>query len=89
MTPSFPIYLWFLSCRIDDEIYKEFREAFPDLKVDVFDEDAAKSEAGKKAWRQFLSKFDHERLKDFNMGTLLRIDAKKGIDPDNICLGKR
>eukprot|EP00003_Mantamonas_plastica_P029890 TRINITY_DN7195_c0_g1_i1.p1 TRINITY_DN7195_c0_g1~~TRINITY_DN7195_c0_g1_i1.p1 ORF type:complete len:166 (-),score=70.31 TRINITY_DN7195_c0_g1_i1:16-513(-) len=58
----------------DDIIYEAFRETFPELSVDVIDEDAIKSKEGKELWRPFLMQFE-KTVEDFNFLTLIRIDA--------------
>jgi hypothetical protein len=66
----------------DDIIYKQFREDFPDMKVDVINEERdLKSENAKFKWRKFIEKFD--KLDDFNFGTLLRTNASEEFGPDN------
>jgi len=72
---------------IDDEIYTEFRKEFPDMRVDVFDEDWSKSPEGKEKWRAFLSRYDDSKLREHNTGTLMRIDVSKPFTPENVCLG--
>lgn len=57
----------------DDNIYKTFREEFPDLKVDVLDEDGLKSFEAKQKWRPFCEKFK-DVVEDYSFGTLLRLD---------------
>eukprot|EP00736_Rhodelphis_marinus_P003280 Rmarinus@m.25895 len=68
--------------KMDDEIYERFRKDFPDLDVGVVIEDQLKSDEGKAKWRPFLMAFEKE-LADFNMLTLLRIDASKPYDENN------
>ncbi len=71
---------------MDDQIYKEFRELFPTMKVDVFDEKEMKSEEGKKIWRPFLEGFK-ERMDDFNFLTLVRLDSSKDYSEENTTVG--
>ena len=73
---------------VDDQVYADFRETFPDFKVDVIDEDVMKSDAGKEKWRPFCNKYNG-KCEDFNFATLLRVDAKKEYDPDNTILAPR
>jgi hypothetical protein len=68
----------------DDQIYREFREMFPDLRVDVVQENELKSEASKFQWRTFCEKFN--KLEDFAFGTLLRAEASKEFIPENSIL---
>ena len=65
----------------DDIIYQTFRETFPDLKIDVIDEEELKSVSAKEKWRGFIEKFD--KLEDFSFGTLLRTKANEEFGPDN------
>lgn len=66
----------------DDIIYKAFREEFPDLKIDVLNEDDLKSGSAKTKWRIFIERFD--KLEDFSFGTLLRADSSKEFSPTNL-----
>ena len=90
------------SHRIDDEIYKEFRAAFPTLNIQALDEDQLKSDKSKKKWRPFCMAFEQKHsvrsaplsrvlsriaAQDFNMATLLRLHAHKDYDPNNVCIG--
>jgi hypothetical protein len=47
---------------------------FPNLKVDVIDENTLKSEQAKEMWRPFLNEYAN-RIHDWNFATLLRKDA--------------
>ncbi len=38
-------------------------------------------------WRQFCMQFEHE-VEDYNMGTLMRLDASEDISENNTTLGK-
>ncbi|XP_014274961.1 protein PBDC1 [Halyomorpha halys] len=60
--------------RHDDKIYETFRKQFPELKLDMLNEDELKSEEGKKEWREFCEKF-HDIVEDYNFGTLIRTDC--------------
>ena len=40
--------------RIDADLYERFRSTFPDMKVDIINEDSMKSESGKAKWRPLL-----------------------------------
>ena len=73
--------------RIDEELYQGFRELFPEMNVEVIDEDHMKSPAEKEKWRPFLMSFE-KRLEQFNFATLLRLNAKLEYDPDNTIIGK-
>merc|ERR1712080_501873 len=56
---------------IDDIIYEDFLKTFPDMRIDVIDEDQFKSKKCKKVWRKFCPKYEN-KVKDWNMGSLLR-----------------
>ncbi|NXO86520.1 PBDC1 protein, partial [Sitta europaea] len=71
---------------LDDVIYEEFRGTFRNLRVDVLDPEELKSEAAKERWRPFLLRFQG-RVPDFNLGTLLRLDARGEYSPENTLLG--
>ncbi|PWN90162.1 DUF757-domain-containing protein [Acaromyces ingoldii] len=69
--------------KLDDEIYADLEETFPDLRateqdktggVAKLDEDRMKSEKGKKEWRDFIAKYEG-KVSDFNFGTLIRTDV--------------
>jgi Polysaccharide biosynthesis len=57
---------------------------FPDLRVDLVEENELKSEASKSQWRSFCEKFN--KLEDFAFGTLLRGDSTKEFIPENAIL---
>ncbi|THD27933.1 DUF757 domain-containing protein [Fasciola hepatica] len=73
---------------LDDEIYEEFTNLFPDLKVDVISEDELKSAESKANWRVFCNRFE-DKVDDFNWATLFRLDASKGYDEENTCIVPR
>lgn len=73
--------------RIDDEIYAHFRREFPKLQVAKFDEQALKSESAKVAWRRFCNEYTGDRVKDFNFGSLVRLDSAGDYDESNSCFG--
>ncbi|KAK0168735.1 hypothetical protein PV327_002506 [Microctonus hyperodae] len=58
----------------DEQIYKTFREVFPDLRVDIINEDEMKSPEGKNKWRPFCEQFK-DIVEDYSKGTLLRTDC--------------
>ncbi|XP_015116543.1 protein PBDC1 [Diachasma alloeum] len=72
----------------DDAIYKTFREIFPDLKVDVINEDEMKSPEGKNKWRPFCEQFK-DLVEDYSMGTLLRVDCTDEYSEKNSILVTR
>ncbi|XP_015597698.1 protein PBDC1 [Cephus cinctus] len=59
----------------DDQIYKHFREVFPDLKVDHIDENELKSPESKNKWRPFCEQYK-DIVEDYSFGTLLRLDCR-------------
>lgn len=73
---------------LDDIIYKVFREDFPNLKVNIIDENELKSEKGKAKWRPFCEKFK-KCVEDYSFGTLLRSDASKDYTETNTILVTR
>lgn len=72
----------------DDVIYSHFRQDFPDLNVDVINEDELKSAAGKAKWRPFCEKFKNI-VEDYSFGTLMRADAKDEYTDANTLLVPR
>lgn len=72
----------------DDQIYKTFREVFPDLKVDIINEDELKSEEGKQKWRPFCEQFKGY-VEDYSFGTLLRADCGGPYSQENSILTTR
>lgn len=73
---------------IDDEIYEDFKNSFPNFAVDVIDEDAMKSDEGKNVWREWITKYE-KKVNDYNFGTLVRKDAKGDYTKENTIFGKR
>eukprot|EP00744_Colponema_vietnamica_P034413 GILI01058075.1.p1 GENE.GILI01058075.1~~GILI01058075.1.p1 ORF type:complete len:204 (-),score=20.52 GILI01058075.1:33-584(-) len=69
--------------KIDNEIYRHFRNSFPEMKLDLIEEDRLKSESSKRKWREFCNAYNGERVKDFNFLTLLRLDASKDYSEEN------
>ncbi|CRK93093.1 CLUMA_CG006601, isoform A [Clunio marinus] len=65
----------------DDIIFTAFRDEFPDLKVDVLNEDDLKNDLSKMKWRNFIERFN--KLEDYSFGTLIRADASKEFSPEN------
>ncbi|XP_026540547.1 protein PBDC1 [Notechis scutatus] len=74
--------------RADDRIYAAFRRSFPDLRVDLLDVEALKSEPAKEKWRPFCLQFEGA-VEDFNLGTLLRLDCRRGYSEENSVLAPR
>ncbi|CAG8522155.1 12859_t:CDS:2 [Ambispora leptoticha] len=71
---------------IDDEIYADFTQNFPDLRIDVLNEDELKSSEAKNKWREWMSKYEN-RVEDYNFGTLLRKDVRGDYEESNTILG--
>ncbi|KAK7499319.1 hypothetical protein BaRGS_00009294 [Batillaria attramentaria] len=67
---------------VDDEIYRKFRETFPDMKVDQVDEEELKSPEGKQKWREFCEAFK-DKVEDYNYGTLLRLRSDEDYTQEN------
>jgi hypothetical protein len=77
---------------LDDAVYSNFRKHFPasKLSVDKLDENALKSKVGKEAWRNFCNEYEkNDQIVDFNTGTLLRLDAAKDYDQENVTIVPR
>ncbi|CAL7937588.1 unnamed protein product [Xylocopa violacea] len=72
----------------DNQIYKTFRDTFPDLKVDKINEDELKSPEGKMKWRPFCEQFK-EIVEDYSFGTLLRADCEGDYSEENSILTTR
>jgi len=77
----------FFDIRLDNDIYSDFEQTFPELAssddaIRKIDEDAMKSPAGKEKWRNFIMKYE-KTVADFNFGTLIRTDASDEYTQDN------
>lgn len=72
----------------DDQIYKIFRETFPDLKVNKLNENELKSPEGKAKWRPFCEQFK-DVVEDYSFGTLLRINCEGDYSEENSMLSTR
>nr|CAG4649806.1 EOG090X0HAI [Scapholeberis mucronata]SVE93972.1 EOG090X0HAI [Scapholeberis mucronata] len=68
--------------KMDDEIYKLFRESFSELGVSLVTEDQLKSEAAKECWRTFCETFK-DTVEDYNYATLIRLDSSKDYSEAN------
>ena len=73
--------------KIDDGIYAHFRREFPSLAVNSLTEDQLKSDSAKLVWRRFCSEYNDQIVKDFNFGTLLRLNCAEGYSQDNSTFG--
>ncbi|VVC36924.1 Polysaccharide biosynthesis domain,Yst0336-like domain [Cinara cedri] len=65
----------------DDKIYNEFRRLFPDLQLDILDENDVKSDVSKIKWRRFSDLY--KNMENYNVGTLIRKDIRGGYDDAN------
>ncbi|KAM0734834.1 Protein PBDC1 [Formica fusca] len=72
----------------DENIYKAFRENFPNMKVDKIDEDEFKSPQQKEEWRSFCEQFK-DVVEDYSFGTLLRADCTEDYSEKNSILTSR
>jgi len=67
--------------RYDDDIFEHALAVFPELaeeeyiKLTKIDEDWMKSEDGKRRWREFSESYK-DKIADYNMGSLIRTDAR-------------
>lgn len=73
---------------IDNDIYKKFRMIFPDMDVCRLDIAKLKSPEEKQKWYFILESWKTV-LKEYDMGTLIRIDAEKPFGPTNSCVVPR
>lgn len=72
--------------RLDAELYAHFRNEFPDLQVGKIDEEKLKAKDQQAKWREFCEKY-RDTIKDYNFGTLLRLDSKGDYTPENTTFG--
>ena len=80
------VHMSLCALSIDDEIYANFRARFPaaSFPLSPLSDAVLKSASAKVAWRSFCNDYEkNPSIRDFNMGTLLRLDAALGYDPDN------
>nr|CAG4651450.1 EOG090X0HAI [Simocephalus serrulatus]SVE94592.1 EOG090X0HAI [Simocephalus serrulatus] len=68
--------------KLDDQLYKHFRETFPDLNVASVTEDQLKSAQAKECWRPFCDSYK-DNVEDFNYATLIRLDSSKEYSEAN------
>jgi len=74
--------------KLDDEIFEHLKEEFPEWvqepydKLLKIDEDIMKSDVGKAKWRDFVNKYE-KTVKDYNFGSLIRVDAKDEYSQTN------
>uniref|UniRef100_A0A0K0E7T2 Polysacc_synt_4 domain-containing protein n=1 Tax=Strongyloides stercoralis TaxID=6248 RepID=A0A0K0E7T2_STRER len=72
--------------KYQDNIYKQFREIFPDLNIEMITEEQLKGD-NKVKWHDFCEGF--KEVDDYNMGTLMRMDVKTIYSPDNTIIVPR
>jgi len=74
--------------KLDDEIYEHAISSFPELAANdnagfvKLDEEWMKSEDGKKRWREFVNVYE-KKVKDYNFGSLIRMDAQEEYSETN------
>ncbi|CAL6107299.1 Polysaccharide_biosynthesis family protein [Hexamita inflata] len=66
----------------DDKIFDKYKKLFPKVKVDVLNVDELKSQANKSKWYEFLEANKHI-VKEYNLGTLIRINSQEKFGPQN------
>ncbi|CAI8049196.1 Protein PBDC1, partial [Geodia barretti] len=72
--------------RQDEDLYQEFQKKFKGLQVDKISQDDLKSPEAKERWRSFCKDFEGI-VKDYNYGTLLRLDSSQDYSKENTILG--
>lgn len=72
----------------DERLYREFRAAFGAMDVRLTKSSMLKDPRSQETWRAFMMAQDG-RMEEFNMISLLRIDAALGYDDDNTLLVPR
>lgn len=74
--------------KMDDEIYDDFRETFPDFDpAETLDENKMKSKEGKEKWRNFMMKYE-KKINDYNFGTIIRTNPKSEYEQDTTIFGE-
>nr|CAG4637468.1 EOG090X0HAI [Ceriodaphnia reticulata]SVE73282.1 EOG090X0HAI [Ceriodaphnia reticulata] len=68
--------------KLDDQLYKHFRETFPDLSVASVTEEKLKSAEAKELWRSFCEIYK-DCVEDYNYATLIRLDSSKEYSEAN------
>ncbi|KAH8099913.1 DUF757-domain-containing protein [Phellopilus nigrolimitatus] len=78
--------------KIDDEIFEDLSAKFPELVEPPYDglikldEEVMKSSEGKKRWREFIEAYK-DKVKDYNFGSLIRMDCKDEYGERNTIFG--
>ncbi|KAH8548175.1 putative polysaccharide biosynthesis protein [Umbelopsis sp. PMI_123] len=73
---------------IDDEIYADFTESFPEIDVQHLDEQHFKTDKAKEKWRNWINKYE-KRVNEYNFGSLIRIDPRDDYTEQNTMFGMR
>jgi hypothetical protein len=79
--------------RMDDSIFENLSNKFPELVQPPYnglrklDEDWMKSEEGKTRWRDFVEEYK-DTVKDYNFGSLIRMDASDEYGERNTIFGE-
>jgi hypothetical protein len=74
-------------CRIDNDLYEDFRKKFSDLEIGLLKKHEINGDnAIKEKWRNFILPYEH-RIAHYNFGTLVRLDASKDYTEDNTYFG--
>ncbi|KAG2179696.1 hypothetical protein INT44_006544 [Umbelopsis vinacea] len=74
--------IYSVTSSIDDEIYADFTETFPEIDVQHLDEEHFKTDKAKAKWRDFINKYE-KRVNEYNFGSLLRIDPRDDYTEQN------
>ncbi|KAI8139915.1 putative polysaccharide biosynthesis protein [Fennellomyces sp. T-0311] len=74
--------------KIDDEIYKDFEESFPEIDVKHLDDKHFHTPEAKEKWRNWINKYE-KRVNEFNFGTLIRINYRQDYTEQNTMFGVR
>eukprot|EP00090_Calanus_glacialis_P024923 TRINITY_DN3869_c0_g1_i1.p1 TRINITY_DN3869_c0_g1~~TRINITY_DN3869_c0_g1_i1.p1 ORF type:complete len:214 (+),score=90.63 TRINITY_DN3869_c0_g1_i1:31-642(+) len=72
------------SQELDDKIYKDYKESFPNLDTGKLTEDDLKNKKAKVEWREFSNRY--KDVEDFSLGSLLRMDSTKDYSEENTML---
>ncbi|CAE7075110.1 unnamed protein product [Rhizoctonia solani] len=73
--------------KIDDEVYDDFLEQFPEYKADpsmieIINEDILKSKENKQRWFKFMNAYE-KKVQDHTFGSLLRMNVKDDYTEGN------
>jgi hypothetical protein len=75
-------FILFFLVRIDDQIYKHFRDTFPQLDISIISDGKLKSAASKKKWNPFCNFYEN------NEGvTVLALLTSQSLGLLRSCLG--